>query len=852
MTILHAEEAAMLHHAVRISTFVLMMFCFSAGGSVAAPPPASGAPDAPNPNGPQGYDQFVKDAQVQNGLFPIITKDDKIYIAIAANQLDRQFIETSVPSTGFGGYGPAPGEPYVAPARMIEFSKIGGKVVIFWPNTNFLAPAGSPQAASIASSFPDSVISAEPVVAADPSGTVVISASAFLGDVADLDANFRQLIDNPSHGYRLDPSRSFFTKAVAFPGNDLLEVSQTWASSDPNLIDNVPDPRSLTVRMEYNLIQPPGDNYMPRIADDRVGYFEVPYLDFGTDQTYARQTLYLSRWNFAPATPGSPSPATHPIVFTISKDVPSEYRQTVKDALLAWNEAFRRVGILNAVSVQDQPDDPAWDPEDMRHNMVRWIDTSSPQYGAEALIVNDPRTGEEINVGINVDAVVGTGDNTAYTYLVAPMRGLPDDPSARRAFVLQNIRATVLHESGHDMGLQHNYMGSFAYTAAQLQSKAFTDANGVATSVMEYVPLNVWPKGTSQGDYAQVAIGPYDYHAIEYGYGYVPNARTPRDELPALHRIASAWSDPRFRFASDEDVSFGGGHAIDPRNQQFDLTNDPLRWCSVEMTAEHALMDGVSRRFPSFERPNDDAREAFLVPLRQYARCASMAAHNIGGEYLSRSRQGDPGSAPPLSYVPRSDEVRAWQQMDRYLFSDAAWRFNSSVLTHLTYSEASVLSAGGTWAYNPSDRHDVAIVEIAATAQDNAFNEMYAPLTLQRIDDLSVKYGSGHTMNLADLFDWAQASVFGDIARGRAASDGVVLRNLQSRYARRLAELWVKPRTGTPDDARALAHAKLVALQHDASSAENRGGLDEITTAHLDALKAIAGQALTAQVNTSP
>jgi hypothetical protein len=845
----------MRHHLARLCAIAFIMLVCVAGGAGralaagATGPAASGASDA---GGPQPYDQFTKDAQVQNGLFPIITKADKIYLAIAANQLDRAFIETSVPSTGFGGFGPAPGEPYVAPARMIEFTKIGGRIIMFWPNTNFLAAPGSPQAQSVAASFPDSVIAAEPIVAADASGTVVISAEAFLGDVADLDANFRQLIDNPSHGYRLDPSRSFFTKTAAFAANDLLEVSQTWASGDPDLIDNVPDPRSVTVRMEYNLIQPPSDGYMPRIADDRVGYFEVPYLDFGNDQTYARQTFYISRWNFAPATPGRPSPATHPLVFTISKDIPVEYRQTVKDALLAWNEAYRRVGILNAVSVQDQPDDPAWDPEDMSHNMVRWIDTSAPQYGAEALIVNDPRTGEEINVGINVDAVVGTGDNSVYTYLVAPMRGLPDDPAARRDFVLQNLRATVLHESGHDMGFQHNYLGSLAYSAAQLQSKSFTDANGVATSVMEYVPINVWPKGTPQGDYAQVAIGPYDYHAIQYGYGYVPNARTPHDELPALRRIASAWNDPRFRFASDEDAGFGSGHAIDPRNQQFDLTNDPLRWCAVEMNAEHALMDGVNKRFPAFERPNDDAREAFTVPMRQYGRCASMASHYIGGEYLSRSRAGDPSGATPLAYVSRAQELQAWQQMDRYLFSDAAWRFNPSVLTHLTYSEASLLNGGGSWAYNPTDRHDVAVAEFAATSQDTAFNEMFAPLTLQRIDDLSLKYDSGRTMSLADLFDWAQSSVFGDLGRGRAGTDGVVLRNLQSRYARRLATLWVKPRTGTPDDARSLAREKLVMLQHDARTALNRGGLDEMTSAHLEALDAIAGQALSAQLTTSP
>src|SRR4029077_13273046 len=189
------QEATMLLHAARISVLVFAVLTLTRFSSaLAAPAPV---PDASNAIGPQSYEQFVKDAQVQNGLFPIITKDDKIFIAIAANQLDQQFIETSVPSTGLGGFGPAPGEPYVAPARMIEFSKIGGKVVMFWPNTNFFAPPGSPQAQSIAASFPNSVIAAEPTVASDAAGTVVISASAFLGDVADLDASFHQLIDNP-------------------------------------------------------------------------------------------------------------------------------------------------------------------------------------------------------------------------------------------------------------------------------------------------------------------------------------------------------------------------------------------------------------------------------------------------------------------------------------------------------------------------------------------------------------------------------------------------------------------------------------------------------------------------------
>lgn len=258
-------------------------------------------------------------------------------------------------------------------------------------------------------------------------------------------------------------------------------------------------------------------------------------------------------------------------------------------------------------------------------------------------------------------------------------------------------------------------------------------------------------------------------------------------------------------------------------------------------------MNAVDQRFPRYEQPNDDARIAFGVPLRQYTRCATMTAHVIGGEYLSRNRAGDPRATPGVSYVPRSEEARAWKVLDDYLFSDAAWHFNPSVLTRLTYSEQSFLGNYGTWAYDPPDRHDVDVVGIAGQAQNAVFSEMFAPLTLQRIDDLQTKYGAGKTMSIGDLFDWAQTSVFGDIANGRAASDGVVARNLQSSYARRLGALWTSPVDGTPDDARALARLKLGQLRHDIAGAMGRSGLDELTRAHLEELDAIASQALSAQ-----
>ncbi len=103
--------------------------------------------------------------------------------------------------------------------------------------------------------------------------------------------------------------------------------------------------------------------------------------------------------------------------------------------------------------------------------------------------------------------------------------GHPLTGSALDTYNDQLIQSFIVHESGHGFGLQHNFIGSMAYTAKELQSKSFTEKYGVATSVMEYSPLNLWPKGYRQGTYWQTVLGPYDYHAIHWGYARVPGAR---------------------------------------------------------------------------------------------------------------------------------------------------------------------------------------------------------------------------------------------------------------------------------------------------------------------------------------
>lgn len=811
-----------------------------AGPSIAATPAAQGG--AHPPAAPQAYASFVKKVKITPGLIPIIQKAGKVYLSLSPTQFGQDFIETSVPSSGLGGLGPAQGEPYVAPARILHFERVGNTVVLRWPNRYTLTQPGSPQSTGVRNSLPNSVIAVVPVSAQD-GAHIVISADAFLGDLADLADTLNAREKKPTHHYKLDAKRTFFLQAKAFPLNDVLRVDQSWVAPEATDRDNAPDSRYLEVRMTYNLIAAPHDGYVPRIYDPRVGYFSVPLMNFASDDEMRRAVHYITRWNFGKRTSSGPFKATNPIVFYLSDDIPAEYRDTVRQALLTWGEAFQRVGILDAIEVRNQPSTQGWDPDDIRHNMVRWIDTSSPAFGAEALLITDPRSGEELNVGVNFDAILGIGGRWAYKYIIAPARGLPDTASAEQDFTDAYIRSIVLHESGHDMGLQHNFIGSMAYTAGNLQSKSFTGQYGVTSSVMEYAPLNIWPKGTPQGDYVQLVLGPYDYYAIQYGYGYVPG--TPQEQLPTLRQWASKWADPYYRFASDEDADeFADGHSVDPRVQTFDLTDHPVQWCTTQESLMHQLMDAVNQRFPQADMPYDQARAAFLLPLRYDLRCATMAANVIGGEYISRSLKGDPNAIAPLTLVPIALEQDAWSALSNGLFSDAAWTFNPSVLTTLTYSEDSALS-GAKWGYNPTPRHDVPVVTIVGKAQLATLHALFSPLRMERLDDMSTKYGQGQTMDLEDLFDWAQSAIFGDIASGRA-HDGLIRRNLQTSYTRLLSQMWIAPAKGTPSDAQALAQLELQNLAHDASTGAPLAS-SQIERAHLQALAALAQQALHAR-----
>jgi len=855
---------------IAVAAFVCLTAPFAAGV------PARAADDSP-----ASYAKFTEGLTPQRGLFSVWRgKDGKVNLELSASQLNHDFILSAVPGNGLGGYFMiAGGADYYAP-HIIRFERQDNSVAIVYPNTNFLAPSGSAAASAIADDTARSVVGVAKIVAEDAkSGNVVIDASVLLGDVIDLSDSLKAALGNPDGGkqYRLASDRSYFGPAKSFPENTLIDVRQTWATDDASIVDNVPDPRAIEFKVDYNFIEPPSDgDYMPRIADDRVGYFSSVRLDFGSDNKISRKTRYVVRWNMQKTDPTkAQSPAKHPMVFYMSNTVPQQYRDGIRRGVLEWNKAFLPLGITDAVQVKDQPSDPNWDADDVRYSVLRWLTESNGGGFAEAQLFIDPRTGQEFRTGIVFDADIVAFETYEKTFIIDPapagfsarermgiaeahnnagfaavaMRALGEWPGNQvpQSFIDDFMISITLHEAGHDMGLMHNFIAAQAYTQAQLRDKAFTATHGTSTSVMDYIPTNIWPKGKSQGALFMTTLGPYDYYAIHWGYAPVPGAKTPEDEVPTLRTWASQWSNPYNRFASDEDVAWASGHAVDPRIVQFDLSSDKIGWCDTQMDLARAVENKLDPSFPLPGHPYEDERTAFQFVFGYYTYCARQAEHFIGGEYLSRSHAGDPGGLVPLVPVPRAQAVRAWQALDTYVFSDKAFTFSPATLNRLTYQEFEPFQ-NGAWAYDPPDRHDVPVAQIIGALQYRVLANLFAPLRLQRIDDLVLRSKPGSTMTISDLFNWAQNSIYGNLRAKNLTAVPLLSRNLQASYTRLLIGMTLTPAKGTPSDAQALARSKLVSLSGTLKQALASGSLDDVSRAHLELLQNRVGLALEGRI----
>jgi hypothetical protein len=403
-------------------------------------------------------------------------------------------------------------------------------------------------------------------------------------------------------------------------------------------------------------------------------------------------------------------------------------------------------------------------------------------------------------------------------------------PSAREKYAQNFLYSTVMHEVGHTLGLRHNFQGSTAFTYAELHDPAFTRTHGTTGSIMDYTPANIAAPGERQADYFPNRIGPYDYWAVEYGYKPL-HVHSSAAELPALRKIAARSTEPGLAYGTDEDVI--DPFAIDPRVQRFDLSSDPLAFARAQFRIDDDLTARLTKRYAGDDRSYQDLRQTLISVLNNDLANAGISARYIGGIYTSRSHRGQPGGVAPFRDVPRAEQKRAFDLIDRYVLSSHALNVPASVL-----NDVAPLRYSADWSTGGIRRTDFPIREVIAQIQDSAITELFNPASISRIANESLKAPAGSTMNLADLFEWTNGSIYDDLG---AATIAPAHRDLQRRFADLELEIAFLPsgqlaQIGVTTEIQALARYELRKVRGRLDGAYG-AARDVATKAHIDDLR---------------
>ncbi len=294
-----------------------------------------------------------------------------------------------------------------------------------------------------------------------------------------------------------------------------------------------------------------------------------------------------------------------------------------------------------------------------------------------------------------------------------------------------------------------------------------------------------------------------------------------------MSRIAARSTEPGHAYGTDEDAT---AISIDPRIQRFDLSSDPLAYLKEQLLVDDDVASRLMRRYPGDNRSYQDIRAQLATVLNDELNSAELATKYVGGIYTSRAHRDERGATLPFESVPRAQQRRAFDLIDRYVLSSRAFRFSPELL-----NAAAPTRYGVHWGANGVRRSDFPIREAIAELQDDAIAQMFSPVNLARIADQELKVRKpGDTMTLADLFAWTNGAIYDDL--GHATIDPAH-RELQRRFADLQMEIVALPsvfadQLDLPRETQALARYHLIRLASRLAVAA-RTAREDGTRAHL-------------------
>ncbi len=534
----------------------------------------------------------------------------------------------------------------ISRGQLVRFQRTGPKVLLIEPNQRFRSSSTDPnEVLAVRQSFPESVLFGFKVEAEDPSGTVLVDATDFF--VRDAHEIAGALTRTQQGTYKLDATRSTIAldATKAFPKNTEVEAILTFTTDGPArgefVRDVTPDPHALTVREHQSFVELPGSGFTPRRFDPRAGYFPTSYRDYNVPVSESLDQQFIIRHRLVKKDPSCKTncEAVTPIQYYVDSGAAEPIRTALLEGARWWDQAFQAAGWAKGTFKADILPTGA-DPMDIRYNMIQWVHRYTRGWSYGAAVV-DPRTGEIIKGNVTLGSLRSRQDYLIDEALLSPyVNGKPLPPASdpMLAMVLARTRQLAAHETGHTLGLAHNFAASsFPHTPEE------------SVSVMDYphpwVTLDKNGIPNLSQSYA-TNIGIWDKVAIDYGYREFDKSGKPTEDTTALNAILTASEKTGLIYITDEDSRpFGGAH---PHSHLWDNGTDPADELNRIMTVRTAALKRFGENAITTGTPMAQLEDT-LVPLYLLHRYQTEATiKEIGGLDYRYNLRGDGQPNPEI------------------------------------------------------------------------------------------------------------------------------------------------------------------------------------------------------------